>query len=278
MFKYFKESFARKRARRTFKEYPIEIDSYDFPTDGKIEFARWTNPLTPTTSTSICQDNVDFFRKYIKKGDFVIDIGANTGDTTVPMAIAAGKEGFALAFDPNPHVFNVLERNAGLNKGKTNIVPYPFAITETSQEFFYTSSEASYANGGISKENTGEHGSFSLKEKVKGIMLADFLEENYNEWLPKLTFIKIDTEGYDKIILDNISDLIEKYKPILVAECFGELSFQERLELLESVEEKGYELYAFHDFFIYEEILKIENKENFLKITNNFNFCGIPVK
>ena len=78
--------------------------------------------------------------------------------------------------------------------------------------------------------------------------------------------------------MDNISDLIEKYKPILVAECFGELSFQERLELLESVEEKGYELYAFHDFFIYEEILKIENKENFLKIRNNFNFCAIPGK
>lgn len=275
MYNYFKKSFARKRARRYFKEYPIEIDINDFPNDGKIEFARWTNPLTPFTS--ICQGNVDFFRKFIKDGDFVIDIGANTGDTTVPMALASGKNGFTLAFDPNPHVFKVLERNAGLNIEKTNITPYPYSITETDSDFYYTSSEASYVNGGISKENTGEHGSYSLKEKVKGIVLADFLQENYSKWLSKLSFIKIDTEGYDKIILDNISDLIIKYKPIIVAECFEELPFNDRLELLTSVEEKGYELYCFNDFHIDEEIIKIVDKEETLKKRSNFNFYATPL-
>lgn len=274
MFNYFKKSFARKRARRYFKEYPIEIDINDFPDDGKIEFARWTNPLTPYTSIS--QDNVNFFRKFIKNGDFVIDIGANTGDTTVPMALAAGEGGMTLAFDPNPYVFRVLEENAKLNKEKTNIDPFPYAITEKEADFYYTSSEASYVNGGISKEDTGEHGSFALKEKVKGIVLSDFLQKNYQKWLSKLSFIKIDTEGYDKIILDNISDLITKYKPILVAECFEELTYEQRVELIQSVEDKGYALYAFHDFFYDEEILKIENKEEFLKTRKNFNFYALP--
>ena len=53
---------------------------------------------------------VDFYKKCIKKGDFVIDIGANVGDTTVPMAIAAGAEGLTLGFDPNPYVYKILEK------------------------------------------------------------------------------------------------------------------------------------------------------------------------
>ena len=82
--RYFKESFRRKKARRFTKEYPARIDSFKLKDEGKIDFANWENPLV--ISKQITQDMVDFFKKFIKKGDLVIDIGANIGDTTVPMA------------------------------------------------------------------------------------------------------------------------------------------------------------------------------------------------
>ena len=119
MINYFKASFKRKKARRVTKEYPHSIISFDLEQDGKIEFANWENPLV--TAIHITQSDVDFFRRFIKRGDFVIDIGANIGDTTVPMAIAAGKEGTTLGFDPNPYVYKILEANAALNPDKTNI-------------------------------------------------------------------------------------------------------------------------------------------------------------
>ena len=34
-------------------------------------------------------------------------IGAHIGDTTLPIALAAGKKGFVLALEPNPYVFHV---------------------------------------------------------------------------------------------------------------------------------------------------------------------------
>jgi hypothetical protein len=109
------------------------------------------NGRTPLASPiQIKQSDIDFFRKFIKKGDFVIDIGANIGDTTVPMALAAGKEGVTLGFDPNPFVYKILEANASLNKDKTNIVPVCSAISTREEEFYFISSEASFANGGIS--------------------------------------------------------------------------------------------------------------------------------
>src|SRR6478609_9889329 len=110
---YLNLKLARKIARRITKEYGTRIDSFKLENDGIIEFANWENPLVKPHKIS--QAEVDFFRAFIKEGDFTIDIGANIGDTTVPIAIATGKTGLTLAFDPNPFVFKVLEINSTLN-------------------------------------------------------------------------------------------------------------------------------------------------------------------
>ena len=240
LFRYLKESFARKKARRVFNEYPAKVSSYSLAEEGNIEFGNWTNPLMK--EKVITQTEVNFFKRFIPKGSLAIDIGSNIGDTTVPMALAAGKEGLTLGFDPNPHVFKILVANAGLNKDKTNIVPLPFAISDEDGEFYYGSSEASYSNGGITTEANSQHGNFTLAEKVKGVNLEKYLEKNYPSWLSKLSFIKIDTEGYDKEIVKSIASLIVKYKPVIISECFTELTKEERYELYDVIADKGYDL------------------------------------
>src|SRR5207249_11402124 len=110
MFKYLRDSFTRKKARRITAKYPARTDVYNLENEGRIEFANWENPLTK--SFIITEPMINFFKKFIRQGDMAIDIGANIGDTTVPMAIAAGKEGLTLAFDPNPYVFEILKINS----------------------------------------------------------------------------------------------------------------------------------------------------------------------
>ena len=148
---YFKDSFRRKKARRFTREYPARINSFDLKDEGKIEFANWDNPLVSPKIVS--QEMVDFFKKFIKKGDLAIDIGTNIGDTTVPMALAAGSSGITLGFDPNPYVYRILEINASLNKEKQNIVPLLYAITVKDEDFYYVSSEASFSNGAPISKN-----------------------------------------------------------------------------------------------------------------------------
>lgn len=246
LLKYLKATFARKKARRFFSEYPIEISTFNLADEGKVEFGNWKNPLTsPITLT---QGEVNFFKRFIPKGSLAIDIGGNIGDTTVPMGLAAGKEGLVLGFDPNPHVFKVLEANVALNKDKTNMVALPYAITEEEGEFYYGSSEASYSNGGISADNNKQHGSFTLPNKVKGINLQQYLAAHYPQWINKLSFIKIDTEGYDKEIVKSIAGVLEQYKPALVCECFKQLTKEERQELYDVIANKGYDLFYFEDF------------------------------
>ena len=272
---YFKESFRRKKARRFTHEYPAKINSFDLKDEGKIEFANWDNPLV--SPLVISQEMVDFFKKFIKKGDLVIDIGANIGDTTVPMALAAGSSGITLGFDPNPYVYKILEINASLNKEKQNIVPLPYAITVKDEDFYYVSSEASFSNGAISPTKNSVHGKFIFPDKIKGVNLLALLEQKYNDKLRNLSFIKIDTEGYDKEIIKSISGLIEKYKPTIVAESFGDSTPEEKAELYNVINQHGYEIFYFEDFDNNTRIIKLENSHEITRWKKTINIYAVPI-
>jgi len=272
---YFKESFRRKKARRITQEYPAKIDSFDLKNEGKIEFANWDNPLLSPKFVS--QEMVDFFKKFIKQGDLVIDIGANIGDTTVPMALAAGSSGITLGFDPNPYVYKILEINASLNKEKQNIIPLLNAISVKDEDFYYVSSEASFSNGAISPTKESKHGKFVYPNKIKSINLLQFLEKNYLDKLNVFSFIKIDTEGYDKEIIKSIHDLIEKYKPTIVAESFGDSTNEEKIELYDVIAKHGYEIFYFEDFDIYAKIIKLENSREITNWKKTINIYAIPM-
>ncbi|WP_435353953.1 FkbM family methyltransferase [Emticicia sp. SJ17W-69] len=272
MLNYLINSFKRKLARRVTKEYSTTLDSFETNAYGTIKFANWNNPLVE--KKDIPEASIAFFKKFINEGDLVIDIGANIGHTSVPMSIACGKTGLTLSFDPNPFVFKVLEQNATLNLQLSNIQPFNFAITDFDDEFFYTSSEASFNNGGISKEKSGKHGKYVLEKKIKGINLEAFLKKNFAQKLPKLRFIKIDTEGYDKEIIKSIRNILIEFKPIVVSECFFQSSPADRFEHFEVLSSIGYSLFYFNDFELNTEIVPILQKEDMLK-WKHYNFYAI---
>lgn len=274
MISYLKNSIKRKLARRFTKTYPTRIENHHLEKEGLIKFARWENPLA--IPVLLKQEVIDFFRKFIKPGDLVIDIGANTGGVTVPMALAARREGMTLAFDPNPYAFQVLKENGELNDYKTNIEPHNFAVSTDEDEFYYVSSEASFANGGISKRKGGKHGKYIHSENIKGIPLHDFLKKNYPERLEKLSLIKIDTEGYDKEILKSISGLVRKYKPDLIAESFGKNSNDEKIELYEVLNDMGYQIYHVSDFVDGCTMTRIKNAAEMTRWETTINLFATP--
>ncbi|MEI6582577.1 MAG: FkbM family methyltransferase [Chitinophagia bacterium] len=242
IFSYLKNSFARKKARRVFQNFGYRIDSFQLKDEGKVDYANWLNPLLQPKK--VTQEEVDFFKSIIRKDSLVIDIGANTGDLTVPIALATGNKGLVLALDPNTQVFAVLAANAKLNKEKTNIVPLQFAATETDGEFYFASSEATFSNGGlINDTNDSAHGKFKLKDKVRGVHLETYLRKHFAEWIPNISFIKVDTEGNDLSVLKTVENIIADYKPSVVTEVFPTLTKQERDDLFHFFSEKGYTIY-----------------------------------
>lgn len=275
MFQYIIQSFRRKKARRHFQEYPYETGQFILPEEGTIAFANWLNPLV--VPKVLRQEEVDFFKKFVKKGDLVIDIGANIGHLSVAVALAAGKEGLTLSFDPNPHVFKILEVNARLNPDKTHIQPLNYAITDKAEAFFYRSSEASFNNGGISRDASDFHGRFVLPTKIQGVVLEELLRKQYAEWIPKLSLIKIDTEGYDREVIKSIRGLLERLQPTVISECFGKSTPEERAEHFNLLAGLGYSLYHIDGFFAGTPVVRIQTPEDMNK-WKHFDFYAIPVE
>jgi len=241
MLKYLRESFKRKIARRSTKKYGFKIVEYELPKEGKVQFAKWNNPIYSPDPPA--QSDVDFFKRFVTSGSLAIDIGANVGDTTLSMALAAGPEGLIVGLDPNPYAFDILSANASLNKGKTNIDAYNVAVTADKRQYYFHSSEASFGNGGISTDpDSKEHGSFALPHPIEGVILEKFLASNYSTWLDRLSFIKIDAEGYDIEILKSITSLIEKHQPVILAECFGNLPTNTKQSLFDILDNLGFKL------------------------------------
>ena len=74
----------RRRKEVPFAKWGHEVRQFELPEDGLVEYAQWLHPYE--TPKQITQDDVNGLRQFIRPGDFVIDVGAHTGDTTVPMA------------------------------------------------------------------------------------------------------------------------------------------------------------------------------------------------
>ncbi|MFC5408984.1 FkbM family methyltransferase [Larkinella bovis] len=275
LLQYIKRKLERRRIKRTFQEYDFQVVTIPLAGYGSVEVAQWLNPLLERPYAVTIKD-VNFYREFTKEGDFVIDIGAHMGDTTLPMALAVGQTGLVLAFDPNPLVYKILEKNASLNKEKTNIESYRLAIATNEGEYFYNSSEATFSNGGISAVADSPHGKYGLKEKIQAVNLERFLHEKYADRLSRLTLIKIDTEGLDIEIIKSIEKVLTTYKPTVIFECFKRLPARERYDLYDSIQQKGYNLYYIEKFEA--DTPKVRLKREDMTNWKHFDVVATPFK
>ncbi len=200
------------------KRYPYKVVRFDLPSEGIVEYAQWLHP--GERPKEIAQTAVDELRRFLKPGDVAIDIGAHTGDSTLPMALAAGPTGCVLALEPNPSVFAVLEKNATLNEEKARIIPLKFAATPEDGEVEFEYSDAGFCNGGrhegVSRWRHGH--AFTLT--VEGRNLPSYLAARYPDLIPRVRFIKVDAEGYDHTVLTTMRGILAEAKPFIKAEVF----------------------------------------------------------
>jgi FkbM family methyltransferase len=243
MFGYFARRVKRHHDRRTFREYGFEVKTFDLGRYGVVEYAQWLHPFERPKTFSA--SGVDGLRRFIREGDTAIDVGAHTGDTVLPTALACGASGLVIACEPNPYVFKVLEANAGLNRGRTRIAPLNFAATETDGSYVFHYWDASFINGGnLSRLHNQRHG-HRYPLRVEGRNLEQYLRTHFAERLPKLSFIKTDAEGYDKDVLRSVRGLLAEFRPVVVCEVHKKLDAAERRELYGVLSGVDYAMHRF---------------------------------
>lgn len=233
----------RRHRRPPFAEWGFEIRDFRLSAEGIVQYAQWLHPYERTQT--IAQDEVDGLRQFIRPGDFAIDIGAHTGDTTLPMALAASRAGCVLALEPNPYVFKVLQMNAGLNPALTRIEPHCCAATERDGAYVFHYSDASFCNGGFRSQQRWRLFRRRHPLSVVGRNLLEMLRTEYAAWLPRLSYVKVDAEGYDRAILQSILPVLREQRPVVRTEVFRKLVACERRELFDLLATAGYEVFRF---------------------------------
>lgn len=183
-----------------------------------------------------------FLKNKIKKGDVVIDIGANLGYYSRLMAKWVGKNGKIYAVEPVEPIRHVLTKNV---KKYDCVEILPFALG-TENKKIQLGNDSLNKNGYVA---TGSHFVMEQNEENPDIIFQAEMRkasELFGE-LQRLDFIKCDVEGYEIHIIPEMTALIERHKPAILVETGGE----NRRQIIDILQEKNYAAYVLKDQKLY---------------------------
>jgi FkbM family methyltransferase len=227
------------------RSYDYEVRTTDLGADGVISYAQWLHPKA--YRCEVTADLVAEHRQFVRPGDFCIDVGAHSGDTSLPLGIAAGLEGCVLAMEPNRYVFPTLKANAELNRKRANIVPVMAAATSEDGQFTFSYGDPGFCNGGDAADQSWLRRRRMLTLDVQGLNLNELLHRDFADRLDRLRFVKTDTEGHDLEVLESIADLIRKKRPYLHCEVFKHSAAEQRRDLHAFLIAMGYDVHLVTD-------------------------------
>lgn len=144
----------------------------------------------------------ELFKKIVKPGMTVVDIGANFGYYTLLAAKLVGGQGKVYAFEPELNNFELLLRNIKINE-YDNIVPVKKAISDETGQIKLFTDEYNLAAASFSEKNMPVQKSGF--EEVDKIRLDDFFNQGTH-----IDFMKIDVQGAEGLLVDGAKNLLKK--------------------------------------------------------------------
>lgn len=136
-------------------------------------------------------------RADLRPGESVLDVGANLGQFTLPLAKMVGEKGHVLSFEPVGAAFQQLLENVKLN-GLTNVQVFRKALGEEDTE------AEIFAGGGRSPSIVAPEDDTiyrSVSEKIEIVRGDTFFAR---EKLPIPHAVKIDVEGFEYAVLQGL--------------------------------------------------------------------------
>jgi FkbM family methyltransferase len=206
------------------------------------------------------ESEIDLLLGMLRFPGLVIDVGANMGVHTVPVAKELTRQGRSmLAFEPQPVIFQQLCANLALN-GLMNVLALPYACGSEPGVVSFTAPDYRHQGnfGGVS---------MSAQGGISSVVTAPChpLDQIVQEALVAL--IKIDVEGFELEVLKGAKNAIARSHPAMYVE-------NDRLEKSEALIRwlmgQNYRLW-WHIPTLYNPNNFLENKENVYGTTVSIN-------
>jgi FkbM family methyltransferase len=197
----------RQRIAPTYAGGRMLVDLTDFIGTRIYHFGVWEPHLSALISARL------------KSGDVFCDVGANIGYYTVLAAPIVGDSGKVVAIEPSPATFEALCQNVKLNNAD-NVRVVSAAVSDRPGTL--TLFHSPYTNRGAT--TTVARGGFIREVDVPALPLADILLPDEKQ---RLRLIKIDVEGAEGPIMQNLLETIRDYPETMEIIC--EMSVSETI-------------------------------------------------
>ena len=149
------------------------------------------------------------FLSLARRGDIILDDGANVGIYSLLFSRLVGSKGKVYAFEPTPPTFAQLEKNL-LASGAKNVTAYSFALgCDPGQATIHLPNGVS---GHAALEPHGDAWGEGPVEpyEVEVRRLDDWADE---KGLDRLDFVKLDLEGAEPLAIEDASATLRRHLP-----------------------------------------------------------------
>lgn len=162
------------------------------------------------------ENELDLLRSITKPGQLVVDVGANLGALTVPLAQHVGPQGHVVAIEPQRLMFQLLCANVALNS-LDNVTTLQIAAGHSRGTIAVPAFDPHHrksAPGSISLvpgQSAGFEGTAAGKEPVE-VFPLDSID------LRGVGLLKIDVEGMESHVLAGAHQTIARDRPLIYVE------------------------------------------------------------
>jgi FkbM family methyltransferase len=178
----------------------------------------------------------------VQPGAIVLDIGANIGTHTLPLARLVGPNGKVYAFEPTQYAFDKLKKNLALNPELVNrVVAEQIRLTKSGAD----DPGEIYSSWKVIGLESRHQKHLGIPQSTEGARTASLDEYFENAGIQKLDFIKLDVNGFEVEVIKGGINTLRHFRPRICMELSPYL-LEERAtsaeELLSELRECGYQL------------------------------------
>lgn len=222
----------------------------------------------------------EIIKSIVKKGDVVLDLGANIGYFTLLTANLVGDEGRVYSFEPEPINFSYLTQNIELNN-YNNVKAMQRAVSNKSGEkikLYICSYESGHHTINQSKgiKDYGDREHLGIEPdfiEIEGVAIDDVYQKVIKS---PVDFIKMDVEGAEMIALSGMERTIKESKNLKMVIEFFPLLIKDMGSSPEKFAKKLLQDYGFSVYVIGGEysshtrggLLKINSVDQLMELCN----------
>jgi FkbM family methyltransferase len=155
---------------------------------------------------------------FLRKNGAVLDIGANIGFYTVPMARKAERLNATVsAFEPVQSNCEWLLENLLLNACKDVVQIWPCALSDTDGEASIVLAEDFQAGGIVGNAVIADENAYGT-QFGRAIAKLKRLDDIWPKVAARIDIIKVDTEGHEAAFLRGSRNTLSTYRPVILME------------------------------------------------------------